>query len=50
MALKEYRYKGGTYQFAEDEVPEGAVLVTDAQARQKQAPAPRNKARAADSK
>lgn len=40
MALKEYVFAGGTYQFDEDEAPEGAVLVEV-----KVAPKPENKAR-----
>lgn len=40
MALKEYKYRGGTYQFDEDRVPKGAVPVEV-----KVAPAPQNKAR-----
>lgn len=39
MALKEYQLGDRTYQFDEDNVPDGAVLVT------KEAPAPTNKAR-----
>ena len=27
MALKVYQYRGGTYQFEDGDVPEGAVLV-----------------------
>ncbi|ROS62200.1 hypothetical protein EDF38_1303 [Frigoribacterium sp. PhB160] len=62
MGLKEYRHNGGTYQFDTDQVPKGAVLVDDAlaaelaqleaehNAQTKQQPAPRNKARAADTK
>lgn len=38
MALKEYDYAGSTYQFEEDDAPEGAVLT-----KRKSRPAPRNK-------
>lgn len=45
MALKEYEYNGGTYQFDEDSVPKGAkpVEVKAVKPRNKQAPAPVNK-------
>lgn len=42
MALKEYTYRGGTYQFDEDTAPAGAVPVEV-----KVAPSPQNKARRA---
>ncbi len=38
MALREYEYAGGTYQFDEDTAPQGAVLVET-----KAAPKPANK-------
>lgn len=40
MGLKVYKYRGQTYQFDEDHVPDGAVLVEA-----KVKPVPANKAR-----
>lgn len=42
MTLKEYKWRGGTYQFDEDSVPEGAVLV-EPKSLPVKAKAPRNK-------
>lgn len=42
MALKIYKYRGFTYQFDENDVPDGAVLIET-----KSAPKPANKARRA---
>jgi len=62
MGLKEYRHNGGTFQFHDEDVPKGAVLVDDAlaadiaalekqhDAQTKQRTTPQNKARAADTK
>ncbi|WP_181125595.1 hypothetical protein [Rathayibacter sp. AY1B7] len=55
MALREYDYRGSTYQFDDEDVPAGAVLRTGTKAaaqprntaarkpRDKQAPAPKTK-------
>lgn len=46
MGLKEYEYRGATYQFDEDNAPDGAVEVKQAEKREnKQAPKPQNKQR-----
>ena len=42
MALKIYKYRGFTYQFDENDVPDGAVLIET-----KSAPKPANKVRQA---
>lgn len=36
MALKEYAFNGSTYQFDENDVPDGAVLVKQAEPKNKQ--------------
>lgn len=43
MALKNYEYNGGTWQFEDDEAPEGAVEVKAAKPANKSA-TPENKA------
>ena len=36
MALKEYEYRGSTYQFDDADVPDGAVLVKQVEPKNKQ--------------
>lgn len=49
MALKEYEYKGSTYQFDDGDVPKGAVLVaTKAREPQNKSRQPKSKAQSKD--
>lgn len=51
--LKEYAYKGSTYQFDDDHVPDGAVLIDrkdEIEKKSRKSSTSRNKAKAADDK
>ena len=48
--LKEYIWRGTTWQFEESEAPEGAVLVEKAKKPAAKKAAPRNKARKTETK
>lgn len=51
MALKEYKYRDSTYQFDDDNVPDGAVLVKQAEPKNKQAkPANKEQGKPAETK
>lgn len=49
MALNEYQYNGGTYQFDDDDAPKGAKCL-DAKSAEKKAAKPANKARTPQNK